>query len=173
MSSDSSLSTPPEDLVPAAEDAAVKVSTHVRKRKATTAVHTTIKRTRKTSVPKVKLDGAILDGDQAIQPKTRVTRNTVAVEGAVEPEERKFDGGKTTSSTTNVHETDKEKTEPVIAKKAVAKRQPKSTKNAEPLTERTEGSKLCVGAHVSAAGGKSQTSLSYYSISEHRSNAVG
>ncbi|KAF2445335.1 AP endonuclease [Karstenula rhodostoma CBS 690.94] len=143
MSSGSSLSPLPKDiqLVPTVDDAdpAVKKAANGKKRKAETAVNTTkvTKRTRKTAV-KAETDtnsnGAV---DKAVEatkprkraPKTKVEAETIEQEVVVQDEK-----GTTVKATQKKSRKKKGETIP-------------------PLAERTTGSKLRVGAHVSSAGG--------------------
>ncbi|KAL5378343.1 hypothetical protein PMIN02_011252 [Paraphaeosphaeria minitans] len=138
MSSDSSLSAPPEDIQspPAADetDLAVKKLANGKKRKAETAVSTTkvTKRTRKTTVKAgtdADTNGSAGKPVEAAKPRKR-TPKTEVEEEAIE-----------------------EKVEGTIIKATQKKSRKKKEENCAPLAERTTGSKLRVGAHVSAAGG--------------------
>lgn len=125
--SESPLSPPPEELEAAAAEEQTPAA-NGRKRKAEPTV-TTAKRIRKTVV--YKEDDASSDGASEPAPKKRV-RKVKAEETVVQAKPTKASEVKTTQ-----------------------KRQRKNKEeDSTPLEQRTVGSKLMIGAHVSIAGGK-------------------
>lgn len=136
ISPESSLSSPPEHLDklmpenPPNTDLSVKTSV-TRKRKAENTT-TSTKRARKTTVKEEELDGSANDSSGADEkpiPKPKARSRKVKVED----------------------ETVAGATKDIKKPKRLRK---KKDEDLAPLQERTMGSKLRVGAHVSMAGGK-------------------
>ncbi|KAK7183386.1 apurinic endonuclease, partial [Paraphaeosphaeria sporulosa] len=143
MSSDSSLSAPPDDIQPPPAayetDPLAEKAVNGKKRKAETATNASkvTKRTRKTTVTADTEPNDNGSADKSVEatkprkraPKTKAEEETIEEKVVVEDEKG-----------TTVKATQK-------------KSRKKKEENVAPLAERTTGSKLRVGAHVSAAGG--------------------
>lgn len=141
--SDSSLSPVPENLAaPVETELTVKNTTNGRKRKAETIVKATtetVKRTRKALADDVKeKEDVILEVAETPREK-RVSTKKVKYEEDTDEKVGSADGEETT-----------------VVKKTARKKATQTKKSKEsvpPLEERTIGTKLRVGAHVSVAGG--------------------
>jgi AP endonuclease-1 len=173
VSSDSSLSPPPDNLVSAAETAV-----NDKKRKADANP-----RPRRTAVKHAGADEAAPDTEESPQPKRRtakkvkVTQELSEVEDvqvslrpkrgaakkaplddeSIESEvEAEVAETKTTTKNKKKKQADDEGDEQVV-KKTTKSRAPKSAKTQTPFAARTESTdtNLRIGAHVSVAGGKS------------------
>jgi AP endonuclease-1 len=132
--SESSLSPPPDDL--AARTETVTVTTKGMKRKAATGSSAEVtKRVKKTKVVEVNTDDAVALTDQSPRPKRRAPKQAT-VEDAADEGFKVEVGGDVKTKVTKRTTTRKKKDE-ILA----------------PLKERTNGTSLVVGAHVSSAGG--------------------
>ncbi|KAL1595085.1 DNA-(apurinic or apyrimidinic site) lyase [Paraconiothyrium brasiliense] len=144
MSSNSSLTPPPKDLQPPATTGepgppATK-AVNGKKRKAETAANTTkiTKRTRKTTVTTEKdadVDISVDKPAEIAKPKKRARKAKVEEETVVD--EVVIQEGEEGNTSKTTQKKSRKKKDEIIP----------------PLAERTTGSKLRIGAHVSAAGG--------------------
>jgi hypothetical protein len=138
-SPESSLSPVADDLIEQVESKVeVKTVANGRKRKATTTeTKTTTKRTKKAAAEEAKGADDATAADESPKPKGRASKK-VKVEATTVDEEVK------------VEEDGEGK--PKVTKKKAATRTKKQV-DVAPLAERTKGSSLRAGAHVSVAGG--------------------
>lgn len=140
-SSDSSLSPPSEGLSALAENStAIEPIMKGTKRKAEATVTKTSKRTRKIEVGNTVEESNVPDTDDTTLSKRRATTK-VKYEETVEDEEKA--NGKAIKAT-----------KAAIVKKTTRTTKKKNAKDEAPLEERTNDTKLRVGAHVSTAGGE-------------------
>lgn len=161
-SSDSSLSPLPDNLGSATELDATQGAINGKKRKATHTEAST-KRTKRAPVKKVepeesgKIAAEITSEAPLPLPRRRATKRVATKEDTTDESElEKDDTAKVKAKKPAAHTNRSidEGGKATVVKKA-AKRKPKVTKNTEPIAQRTTDTRLRVGAHVSAAGGKS------------------
>jgi AP endonuclease-1 len=136
--SDSSLSPVANDVIAQVESkVTTKTITAGRKRKADTTDAPATKRTRKTVAATTKIEDDAASADESPKPKRRVTKKVKVEEETVGDEDKIGETGNTT---------------PKVTKKKTTTRTKKQV-DATPLAQRTEDTKLRMGAHVSTAGG--------------------
>lgn len=140
--SDSSLSPPPNEEILAAQaetDLSVKTEVNGRKRKVETTVKAT-KHARKLAVKKDQVEAEDEHTGEEETPKPKRTKRTpkVKVQDETIEEEVKVTEGETGA------------TEVKVKRKRQSK---KKLEDLPPLEQRTVGSNLLVGAHVSVVGG--------------------
>lgn len=154
-SSGSSLSPPPANLASVTDDtvSAGETAPTSRKRKASTAAKSAVKRTKPTAEAE---EEAEISTEETVPVKKKIPlRKKKATEPQDEDEEDaiaptpKAKKNPTKRSSKKPDETPSK--EPPARK--VSKRKGPTVKKLEPLAERTKESKVRVGAHVSAAGG--------------------
>ncbi|CAO2654368.1 Nn.00g111010.m01.CDS01 [Neocucurbitaria sp. VM-36] len=143
VTSDSSLSPLHGNFASVTEDMPVETTARGKKRKA----ESTVQPTRRIKEDPRLNDDAVAGAEAIPRPNRRVTKKAIVKEeiadGAIEVK-------KTTMHTKK--RKDASKDDEVQVKKTTI-RKAKTIKNAAPLAQRTEDTKLRVGAHVSSAGG--------------------
>jgi AP endonuclease-1 len=154
-SSDSSLSSPPENTASATETAAVtQPAVNGKKRKAETTP-----RTRRSTAQHVDIEDDVEGTDESSEPKRRVIKKAKITEEV----EIDADGDGKVTAKTSVKKTARGKkakasdegndVEDKPKPKAKTKTKTKTAKIEPPRAERTKDIKHRIGAHVSIAGG--------------------
>jgi hypothetical protein len=138
-SPESSLSPVADDLIEQVESKVeVKTAANGRKRKAAaTENKATTKRTKKAVAAEIKAEDDATVADESPKPKGRAPKKVKVEATTVEKEVKVEEDGEG---------------KPAATKKKTATRAKKQV-DAAPLAERTKGSSLRAGAHVSIAGG--------------------